>query len=101
MLEVVIMFGSKPALVQELATASGFSQAVGRYPGTLCLFSKRMATWASTRAWSINVLASAVMPLMAAPMWESISKIFSILLGSSSCDVTLHCHSCKQRKSTT
>lgn len=42
---------------------------------------------ASTRAWSISVCASAVMPLMAAPMWRSISMIFSMLPGSSSGDV--------------
>ena len=37
---------------------------------------------ASTRAWSTSVRASATRPLIAAPMWESISEIFSTLRGS-------------------
>lgn len=43
-------------------------------------------TWDSVRAWSTSVRASAVRPLMAAPMCESISAIFSTLSGSSSGD---------------
>ena len=39
-------------------------------------------TWHSVRAWSTSVLASAVRPLMAMPMWVSTSAIFSMLLGS-------------------
>ena len=39
-------------------------------------------TCVSARAWSINVLASAVRPLMAHPICSSISMIFSMLLGS-------------------
>ena len=39
-------------------------------------------TCVSTRACSMSVLASAVRPLMATPMWVSTSAIFSMLEGS-------------------
>jgi hypothetical protein len=41
-----------------------------------------LQTWVSARAWSINVLASAVRPLIAQPMCSSISATFWMLLGS-------------------
>lgn len=43
-------------------------------------------TWAVTRACSTIVLASAVKPLMAQPMWRSISMIFSTESDSSKGD---------------
>lgn len=44
--------------------------------------------WLVTRAWSTMVRASAVRPLMAQPMWRSISMIFSMDELSSSGDCT-------------
>lgn len=44
--------------------------------------SPRSLAWVSALAWSINILASAVNPLIAQPMCSSISMIFSMLLGS-------------------
>ena len=46
-------------------------------------------TCVSTRACSMSVLASAVRPLMATPIWVSTSAIFSMLEGSCACDMLL------------
>lgn len=49
----------------------------------------KMCTWASTRACSTSIRASAVRPLQAHPICRSISKIFSMLDGTIRGDVIL------------
>lgn len=47
-----------------------------------CVSRPRLWFCVSTRPWSMRVRASAVSPDIAQPMCSSISRIFSMLLGS-------------------